>query len=103
MSATDDGSRPGLWGLRAVVTSGGSGIGLATVRLLASHGAVAAFDLEPRSASEPVEHLPEPLGIRADVTDDNSVQAAIEEVVARFGGLDILVNNVGVGRRGRSR
>jgi hypothetical protein len=34
MSATDDSSRPGLWGLRAVVTSGGSGIGLATVRLL---------------------------------------------------------------------
>jgi NAD(P)-dependent dehydrogenase (short-subunit alcohol dehydrogenase family) len=83
------------------VTGGGSGIGLATVRLLAAHGAaVAALDLEPRSACEPVEHAQTPLGIRADVTDDSSVQAALEEVAGRFGGLDILVNNAGVGAQG---
>jgi len=101
MSATDNGSGPELEGLRAVVTGGGSGIGLATVRLFAAHGvAVAALDLEPGSACEPVEHARAPVGIRTDVTDDNSVQAAIEEAVGRFGGLDILVNNAGVGAQG---
>jgi NAD(P)-dependent dehydrogenase (short-subunit alcohol dehydrogenase family) len=101
MSAAGNGSTPGLRGLRAAVTGGGSGIGLATVRLLAAHGVtVAALDLEPGSACEPVEHAPTPLGIRADVTDDGSVQAAIQEVAGRFGGLDILVNNAGVGAQG---
>lgn len=101
MSATDNGSGAGLGGLRAVVTGGGSGIGLATVRLLAAHGAaVAALDLEPGSASEPVGRVRAPLGIRADVTDDNAVHAAIEEVVGRFGGLDILINNAGVAAQG---
>lgn len=101
MSATDNGNGAGLGGLRAVVTGGGSGIGLATVRLLAAHGAaVAALDLEPGSACEPVGHVRAPLGIRADVTDDNAVHAAIEEVVGRFGGLDILINNAGVAAQG---
>jgi 2-keto-3-deoxy-L-fuconate dehydrogenase len=82
-------------------TGGESGIGLSTVRLLAALGAaVAALDLEPGSVCEPVEHTPTPLAVRADVTDDSSVQAAIEEVASRFGGLDILVNNAGVGAQG---
>lgn len=101
MSATDNGRGAELVGLRAVVTGGGSGIGLATVRLFAAHGAsVAALDLEPGPACEPVECVRAPLGIRADVTDDGSVRAAIEEVVGGFGGLDILVNNAGVGAQG---
>lgn len=101
MSATENASGTELGGLRAVVTGGGSGIGLATVRLFAAQGvAVAALDLEPGAACEPVECARAPLGIRVDVTDDNSVRAAIEEVVGEFGGLDILVNNAGVGAQG---
>ncbi|MFJ6670073.1 SDR family NAD(P)-dependent oxidoreductase [Actinosynnema sp. NPDC091369] len=81
-------------GLVAVVTGGASGIGLATARLLAARGATAvALDLHPRV--DPPVH-----GIRADVTDDASVRAAIEEVVERFGRLDVLVNNAGVGAQG---
>jgi NAD(P)-dependent dehydrogenase (short-subunit alcohol dehydrogenase family) len=101
MSAADDGARPELQGLRAIVTGGGSGIGLATVRLLAAQGAaVAALDLEPDAATEPLGHARAPLGIRADVTDDDSVQSAIEEAADRFGGLDVVVNNAGIGARG---
>ncbi|MFE2756686.1 SDR family NAD(P)-dependent oxidoreductase [Actinosynnema sp. NPDC059335] len=82
-------------GLTAVVTGGASGIGLATARLLAARGArVACLDLAP-------EGVPEPLvGLRADVTDDDSVRAAVEEVVRRFGGIDVLVNNAGIGAQG---
>jgi len=103
MTEMVDGDSPGLSGLRAIVTGGGSGIGLATVRLLAASGAaVAALDLKPDAACEPLEHPRQaaPLGVRADVTDDGSVQAAVVEVAGCFGGLDILINNAGIGAQG---
>jgi len=85
----------GLSGLRAVVTGGASGIGLATARSLAAQGAaVAVLDLDPGGVSEPL------LGLRADVSDDASVRAAVEQAVERLGGLDILVNNAGIGAVG---
>jgi 2-keto-3-deoxy-L-fuconate dehydrogenase len=81
-----------LGGLTAVVTGGGSGIGLATARLLASRGArVAVLDLKPGE---------EFIALRADVTDDASVRAAIGAAAAQLGGIDILVNNAGVGAIG---
>ncbi|MFF4358940.1 SDR family NAD(P)-dependent oxidoreductase [Streptomyces sp. NPDC001604] len=84
-----------LSGLRAVVTGGASGIGLATARMLAGRGAaVAVLDLDPDAVSEPL------LGLRADVTDDTSVRAAVAQAAERLGGLDILVNNAGVGAIG---
>ncbi|MEU5041698.1 SDR family NAD(P)-dependent oxidoreductase [Streptomyces griseorubiginosus] len=88
-------SRSELHGLTAVVTGGASGIGLATAQLLAARGArVACLDLTP-------EQVPEPLvGIRADVTDDTGVRAAVEEAARVLGGIDILVNNAGIGAQG---
>ncbi|HEY8454081.1 MAG TPA: SDR family oxidoreductase [Actinopolymorphaceae bacterium] len=82
-------------GLVAAVTGGASGIGLATAELLAKRGArVACLDL---NASQ----VPEPLtGITCDVTDDSSVRRAIDAVVDRFGQLDVLVNNAGIGAQG---
>jgi 2-keto-3-deoxy-L-fuconate dehydrogenase len=90
-----------LEGLVAAVTGGGSGIGLATVRLLAVRGArVAALDLDPWAAAEPVEGAEPPLALVADVTDEASVGAAMAAVAERWGGLDVLVNNAGIGAQG---
>ena len=82
-------------GLAAVVTGGGSGIGLATATLLAERGAsVACFD---RS----VDGLPAPLhGIVGDVTDDATVRAGVARAAELLGGIDVLVNNAGIGAAG---
>ncbi|MEU5343156.1 MULTISPECIES: SDR family oxidoreductase [unclassified Streptomyces] len=82
-------------GLRALVTGGASGIGRATAELLASRGAqVAVLDLDPTSVEKPL------LGYQADVTDDESVRRAVAAAVADLGGLDVLVNNAGIGAQG---
>ena len=81
-----------LDGLAAVVTGGGSGIGQAAARLLASRGAkVAVLDLKPGD---------EFTGLTADVTDDASVRLAVDAAAGRLGGIDILVNNAGIGAVG---
>ncbi|WP_326758239.1 SDR family oxidoreductase [Streptomyces phaeochromogenes] len=82
-------------GLKALVTGGASGIGLATAELLASRGAqVAVLDLDPTSVEKPL------LGYQADVTDDDSVRRAVAAAVADLGGLDVLINNAGIGAQG---
>jgi 2-keto-3-deoxy-L-fuconate dehydrogenase len=80
-------------GIRAIVTGGASGIGLATARLLTERGGtVACLDL-----AEP----PAPLyGVRADVRDDAQVRTAVGQAVEHLGGLDVLVNNAGIGAQG---
>ncbi|GAB2606349.1 short-chain dehydrogenase [Paractinoplanes abujensis] len=83
-----------MTGLRAVVTGGASGIGLATATLLAARGyRVATLDL--------TAGVPDPLlGLRCDVSDDSSVRAAVTAAAAAFGGLDVVVNNAGIGAQG---
>ncbi|MEP9382064.1 SDR family oxidoreductase [Nocardioides sp. KR10-350] len=82
-------------GLVATVTGGGSGIGQAIATLLQERGArVAVLDLDPSGAPEGA------LAVKADVTDDASVRAAVETVVSELGGLDVLVNNAGIGAQG---
>jgi 2-keto-3-deoxy-L-fuconate dehydrogenase len=81
-------------GLRALVTGGASGIGLAVVRRLQASGArVAVLDLAERAADGVRLH-------RADVTDDGQVRTAVTQAIAELGGLDILVNNAGIGAQG---
>jgi NAD(P)-dependent dehydrogenase (short-subunit alcohol dehydrogenase family) len=82
-------------GLKALVTGGASGIGRATAELLAARGAsVAVLDLDPGGVDKPLR------GYTADVSDDASVRAAVAAAVADLGGLDVLVNNAGIGAQG---
>lgn len=83
---------------RAIVTGGASGIGVATAKVLAARGArVAVFDLPAAIGAG----LPDGLdGVAADVTDGFGVTAAVDEVARRFGGIDIVVNNAGIGAQG---
>lgn len=81
--------------LTALVTGGASGIGRATAQLLQARGArVAVLDLEPSGAPDGT------LGIQCDVSDDDEVRAAVAATVEQFGGLDVVVNNAGVGAQG---
>jgi NAD(P)-dependent dehydrogenase (short-subunit alcohol dehydrogenase family) len=82
-------------GLRALVTGGASGIGLATARLLCERGArVAVLDRDTGDIGDPF------VPVQADVTDDQAVRAAVAEAVEALGGLDVLVNNAGIGAQG---
>ncbi|MDX6213549.1 MAG: hypothetical protein QOF82_2636 [Frankiales bacterium] len=81
-------------GLRALVTGGASGIGLATAELLSSQGAaVAIVDAAP---SGPDGFL----FAQADVTNDSAVESAVTGLIGQLGGLDVLVNNAGMGAQG---
>ena len=76
-----------LAGLRALVTGGGSGIGAAIASRLQRGGAkVLVVDIDPATSPDVV----------ADVADTAAVDDLFAEVSRRLGGLDVLVNNVGV-------
>jgi NAD(P)-dependent dehydrogenase (short-subunit alcohol dehydrogenase family) len=80
-------------GAVAIVTGGASGIGQAVAVLLAERGArVAVLDREVAD----VPHF----AVEADVTDARQVGIAVDAVVAHFGGLDIVINNAGIGAAG---
>lgn len=81
-------------GIKAIVTGGASGIGAATAKMLQERGAdVAVLDLNPDQAA----------GVKAfhcDVSSDASVRQAVEEAAGQLGGIDVVVNNAGVGAQG---
>ena len=81
--------------LVAIITGGASGIGAEVARQLLNLGArVAVLDVRVESADN------RSLAISTDVSDSASVQAAIAEVIAQYGGIDIVVNNAGIGAQG---
>lgn len=82
-------------GLSAIVTGGASGIGAAVaVRLIQGGARVAVLDLDPSGATE------DAFAIHADVSDDKSVRDAVTAVAREFDGIDIVVNNAGIGAQG---
>lgn len=81
--------------MRAVVTGGASGIGAATVRLLAREGAeVAVLDLDEPGAREVSDEV---TGVSAylDLADLESIPEAAAELAGKLGGLELLVNCAG--------
>jgi NAD(P)-dependent dehydrogenase (short-subunit alcohol dehydrogenase family) len=89
-----------LQGRTAVVTGGARGLGLAIARRLAEAGArVVIADRDADGAVRAAESLAgdEPgVGVHLDVTDAALVRATVEDVVARYGAVDIWVNNAGI-------
>ncbi len=82
----------GMAGLTTIVTGGASGIGAAIAERLRRDGAsVAVFDLEPHGDAN---------GYVVDVADDVAIRSAVEAVAHRFGGIDVVVNNAGIGAQG---
>lgn len=84
----------------ALVTGGASGIGKAIATRLAAEGAcVVIADLDGDAAQSVAAELGTTdvaIGIRADVTQEHEVPAAIDSAVLAFGGVDIVVNNAGL-------
>jgi len=88
-----------LEGKSALVTGGATGIGEAIVRLFREHGAkVGIADIQDEAG----QRLRDALGdqdvmfVHCDVTVEEDVRAAVDAAAARFGALDIMVNNAGI-------
>ncbi len=92
-----------LQGRVAVITgaSRARGIGLATAKLFAEHGAkVALLDLDAAEAQAAATALgPDHIGLACDVRDAAACQAAIDDTQRRLGPIDVLVNNAGLTQR----
>ena len=83
-----------------LVTGAGQGMGQEMIRYFAQAGAlVAALDINADAVNETISLLPneKAIGLTANIADSASVKEAIDNVVAKFGRLDVIVNCAGVG------
>ncbi|HIG44521.1 MAG: SDR family oxidoreductase [bacterium] len=91
----------------AIVTGGSSGIGRAAAERLSAEGALVALvsrtqaDLDRVAAEISSVSGNEVIGFAADVRSEDSVKSMVEAVVARWGGVDILINNAGTSSASR--
>lgn len=87
-----------LAGKVAIVTGAGQGLGLATARTLAGHGArVAIAELDAERATVAAQSVGEAaIGVHCDVADEASVVAMVATVIEAFGGVDVLYNNAAI-------
>src|ERR1039458_4476807 len=86
---------------RVLVTGGTSGLGRAMAQALAQAGAHVAVTSRHRERAEATaaELGAGALGVELDVRDSSSVSAAVDSAYEMLGGLDVLVNNAGIGMR----
>ena len=94
-----------LEGIVAIVTGGNSGIGKAVALELAKHGANIVIDYiaHPEATAELEQQIialgDQAVGVQADVGRFSDLQRLIETAVAKFGRIDVMVNNAGVETR----
>ena len=94
-------TQPEFDGRVAVITGGGRGFGLAFGRALAERGAHAVLvDIDPAAGEDAAAGIRAAGGqasaVSCDVADEKQVEAMVADVVARLGGIDILINNAGL-------
>jgi 3-oxoacyl-[acyl-carrier protein] reductase len=100
-----DESSSGLRSKVVMITGGSRGVGLATARRLAAEGAAVVLVSRDRdrleaAAAEIRAAGGRVAGVKGDVTDRLSLARAVLETESQFGGLDVLINNAGIGRYG---
>ena len=88
----------GLDGKRVLITAGAAGIGRAMAeRFRDAGGRVAVCDVDPAACADMAAANPDILVRRVDVTDEAEVDGFFDEVLAAFGGLDVVSANAGIG------
>ncbi len=96
-----------LAGKRVLITAAGSGIGRASAELFAEHGAaIAVADIDGARAAETVAAIVAAGGravaIEADVSKEAAVRSMVDRARSELGGIDVLFNNAGIGKRGKA-
>ncbi len=91
----------GIDGKVALVTGAGGGIGRATAIRLASEGAkVAVVDVKVDGGNETVQMIKDAGGeatfMNVDISDENAVKSMVDEIVSKYGGLNLAANNAGI-------
>jgi NAD(P)-dependent dehydrogenase (short-subunit alcohol dehydrogenase family) len=87
----------------AVVTGAARGIGLETARRLAATHRVALLDLDAEGVERAAAGMGDAVWAGCDITDPDSVAAAVEGVVAECGGIDVCISNAGIAAMGAMR
>src|ERR1700761_8935678 len=92
---------PDLHGVRALVTGGTSGLGFAMADALAQAGArvILTGRTHDRVQDAAARIRTGATGLVMDVRDEQSVTAAVNQIIAQHHGIDVLVNNAGIGMR----
>jgi NAD(P)-dependent dehydrogenase (short-subunit alcohol dehydrogenase family) len=86
--------------MKVLVTGGTSGLGLAMAAALAASGAtVALTGRSGQRASSVAARLPGAIGVELDTRDESSVTSGVDRAWSELGGIDMLVNNAGIGMR----